>query len=300
MTSLRNSRLILSVAMCNLALMGCVADTPDPVMPGNASEDGEHHATWADPPAPAVAAAETEHESAHLGAGHPAHWAYSGDEGPASWSSLSPEFASCKVGHSQSPIDIVRKQVESDKSLELIDFAYSSTPLAIFNNGHTVQVADHSASAINAAGQTWKLLQFHFHSPSEHSFDGKLMDLELHLVHQNERGELAVVGLLFQKGKENKALAQVFDKMPSEVTGEPDGDVRAAVDLASVIPSAPSYFTYMGSLTTPKCSENVHWFVLAPIAQVSEAQLEKFRSVTHTATNRPVQPLGDRKVSRPF
>lgn len=26
--------------------------------------------------------------------------------------------------------------------------------------------------------------QFHFHSPSEHSIDGKLMDLEMHIVHK--------------------------------------------------------------------------------------------------------------------
>ena len=46
--------------------------------------------------------------------------------------------------------------------------------------------------------ESYKIVQFHLHAPSEHSFDGKLYDAELHLVHKHTHGrDIAVVAVFF-------------------------------------------------------------------------------------------------------
>jgi carbonic anhydrase len=229
---------------------------------------------------------------------HVSHWTYSGDTGATHWGELSPEWTTCKTGTSQSPIDLETKATTIDKTLGKIEFSYTTLPLSIFNNGHTVQVPNTSESGIKVAGQLYKLVQFHLHSPSEHLIDGKPLDLELHLVHKNDQGLLTVVGVLFKKGKENKALSSVFANAPIEVTDSAKPVEKTELDLAKLLPSKHNYYMYSGSLTTPPCTEGVNWIVMQAISEVSDAQLAKFREVTHGDTVRPVQPLGSRKVSR--
>lgn len=291
----------LTLGLASLALVHCGGEPAEPVVPGPTPPPPS---TVAAAPAPtasaeaaptATAVAEAPHEPAHTA--H-AHWTYSGEEGPSHWGDLSPDFAACKTGASQSPIDIVTKKAELDRSLGLLAFEYKAPlPLQIWNNGHTVQVQNSVSESVKIAGGEWKLVQFHMHSPSEHAIDGKLLDLELHLVHASDKGELSVVGLLFRKGKENKALAPVFDHIPTEVAKEAAPVAGVTLDLAKILPAKPTYYTYTGSLTTPKCTEGVHWYVLQTTAEISDAQLQKFHAAFKGDTNRPVQPLGARKVT---
>jgi carbonic anhydrase len=249
------------------------------------------------PAPPAKAPAEADAGAAHAPGAHagPPHWAYEGEGGPEHWGDLSSDFAACKTGTKQTPIDLSTKS-EKGKDLKPLAFAYAPIPLQILNNGHTVQVANTSTSSLTNAAGKWNLAQFHMHASSEHTVDGKSFDMELHLVHKNDKGELLVVGVFLKKGKENKALAAVFDNAPSEVSKEPKAISGAKIDLASLLPAKAAYYTYTGSLTTPPCSEGVNWFVLAAPAEVSDAQIAKFKAVTHGPTNRPVQPAQGRTV----
>jgi carbonic anhydrase len=247
------------------------------------------------PPAAEPAPAATHEKEAHAG---PPHWTYSGAEGAAHWGDLGPDYAACKTGTNQSPIDLVTAAAQLDKALLPLEMSYPALPLHLFNNGHTVQVSNTVEALMKAGGDTWKLVQFHLHSPSEHRVDGKALDLEIHLVHKNDKGALSVVGLLFKKGKENKALAPVLDHAPAEVSKEPRPVDGVKVDLKALVPAKARYYAYDGSLTTPPCSEGVRWYVLAPIGELSDAQLQKFRGAVHGDTSRPVLPLGARKVSR--
>jgi carbonic anhydrase len=260
-------------------------NTPSPVAP----------ALSASAPAPAASTVEAPRKAEEH---HAAHWTYGGDTGPAHWGDLSAEWATCKTGTSQSPIDLVTKAATTDAKLGALEFKYGKLPLSIFNNGHTVQVPNDKDYTVTVSGQTYKLAQFHLHTPSEHLVNGKPADMELHLVHKNDKGALTVVGILFKKGKENKALAPVFANAPSEVTAEAKPVEKAELDLTQILPSKRNFYNYSGSLTTPPCSEGVNWVVLETPAEVSEAQIAKFREVTHGDTIRPAQPLGTRKVSR--
>ncbi|MBI5234429.1 MAG: carbonic anhydrase [Deltaproteobacteria bacterium] len=222
--------------------------------------------------------------------GHGPHWTYEGHEGPEHWGALSPDFKACSEGSNQSPIDI---QGQALSDLEDITFIYNASKGSIVNNGHTIQVNCDKGSSIKVNGKTYELLQFHFHGPSEHTINGKSFDLELHLVHKNVDGELAVIGVMIEKGAHNNGLDEIWGKFPQEA-GEKEA-LDQPIDIAAVMPRSKTYITYQGSLTTPPCTEGVAWFVLKTPIQMSGEQLEEFAHIIKK-NNRPVQPLNNRKI----
>lgn len=131
------------------------------------------------------------------------HWSYDGNEGPSRWGDLSPEFAACKTGHHQSPIDI-RNPQKAD--LPPIRFDYKPSPLDIIDNGHTIMINYAPGSFIVVGDKKYALKQFHFHRPSEEKINGKAYDMVVHLVHADEGGNLAVVAVLLQRGNNTSKI----------------------------------------------------------------------------------------------
>lgn len=222
------------------------------------------------------------------------HWGYSSDTGPEYWGELSPDFALCADGSAQSPIDI-----RDASALDLVDieFHYGESANNIFNNGHTIQVNVDAGSAIRYNGIRYELLQFHFHSPSEHTVDGEAAPLEIHFVHQDPNsGALAVVGIMLTEGEDdNESYAAVFDHLPAQIGGpEAAGEPIA---MTALLPEARAFYTYQGSLTTPPCSEIVRWLLLDSPVALSEQQIAAFTDI-YDANARPVQPLGARDLLR--
>jgi len=219
------------------------------------------------------------------------HWSYEGKEAPAKWGDLDKEFAVCKLGKEQSPIDIKTKDAKK-AALAPIKTAYKSSGGDLVNNGHTIQVnlADGGAAPVPAG--EYKLLQFHFHTPSEEKIDGKNFPLVAHLVHKSDAGKLAVIGVLFKTGKENAALKDIFAKLPAK---EGKAPLAANFDTASLLPKSLAYYSFNGSLTTPPCSEGVAWHVLKEPVEISAAQVAQFTKI-FKMNARPVQPLGSRTV----
>ena len=125
-----------------------------------------------------------------------------------------PDYRTCSQGKTQSPIDIKGAQSEE---LSPIDFSYFGIKTAkVLNNGHTLQVNYANGSMISINGKEYDLVQFHFHAPSEHTIDGKPADMELHFVHKNGDGKLAVVGVLMKKGAENETIAKLWANLPKK------------------------------------------------------------------------------------
>ncbi len=224
----------------------------------------------------------------------PAHagpnWDYKGSLGPEHWGELADEFTTCKAGKRQSPIDI-DEPVTNGKLLP-IKFHYKEADVVWKNLGHTVQGDLPSGNFIEIDGERYDLVQFHFHAPSEHKISSIPYDLEMHLVHKNAEGKLAVVAVLFEEGKTNAVLAPLWKVMPSAGETNPE---PIAFDVGKTLPSRHTYYEYPGSLTTPPCTEGVKWFVLTMPGEVASKQVDEFvRVVTFNA--RPVQPLSGRKV----
>ena len=224
---------------------------------------------------------------------HKAHWSYKGDTGPDHWGDLQPDFHQCKEGNKQSPVDISNTKAAAH-NLSPIKFSYKESGLKIINNGHTIQVNYGQGSSITFDGKTYDLLQFHFHSPSEHTSNGKAHNMEAHLVHKNQDGELAVVGVFLTKGKQNDFIETLWAHLPEKV-GKEEAAENVRIQAAQLLPADQSFYRYQGSLTTPPCSEGVVWSVMETPVEVSEEQISRFTAAIHDNA-RPVQPLNERVI----
>lgn len=237
----------------------------------------------------AVAAATTS----TLAEDHASHWGYQGHAGADHWADLDPGFKTCKLGKHQSPIDIDTKKVEKAAAGKPIAFGYTAGTGDVVNNGHTIQVNLPASGGVALDGAEYKLLQFHFHTPSEEKIDGHNYPLVAHLVHKSAQGQLAVVAVLFKVGKANAVLKPVLDNLPAKAGAT--RALAAPIDVAALLPADHAYYAFSGSLTTPPCSEEVRWHVLKTPVELSKAQLAQFRKL-YPMNARPVQPLNDRKV----
>ncbi len=231
------------------------------------------------------------HTSAHAASGHSIHWAYSGAGGPENWGHLARNYEICGKGAEQSPIDIRGNDLIGDSE---ISFHYEPSFLNIINNGHTIQANYNKGSYIKVDGERYDLLQFHFHTPSEHTKDGLHYKMEVHFVHKSNKGKLAVVGAFIAGGKENQALKQLWDNMPAHAK-QSKHVAAATINANDILPYNRKHYTYNGSLTTPPCSEGVKWFVLQNYITLSINQIDKFRKVIGRNA-RPVQARGEHAV----
>ena len=218
------------------------------------------------------------------------HWDYEGAGGPENWSKLDEKNKACAIGNRQSPIDI-KDGIKVD--LEPIKFSYRPSTFRIVDNGHTVQV-EVGDSSISLTGKTYELIQFHFHRPSEEKVNGQRFEMVAHLVHKADDGQLAVVAVLLERGTENAFIQSIWNNMPLE-KNVPVAPPSATIDLNTLLPGSRNYYTYMGSLTTPPCSEGVLWLVMKQPVQVSPDQINIF-SRLYKNNARPIQPSGGRLI----
>ncbi|XP_002716209.2 carbonic anhydrase 6 [Oryctolagus cuniculus] len=256
-------------------------------------------------------------------------WTYS--EGALEEESWPLEYPACG-GHRQSPINLQRKKVQYNPSLQVLELKGYDTPTGEFsmiNNGHTVQVSLPPTMRMTTSdGTEYIALQMHYHwggassevSGSEHTVDGIRRVIEVHVVHYNSKYEsydvakdasdgLAVLAAFIEINDyaENTYYSQLISQLaniryPGQVTTLRDLNIREMLPE-----NVDHYYTYQGSLTTPPCSENVLWFVLANSAFLSRAQVWKMENsllnhLNETLQNgyRSTQPLNQRVVEANF
>lgn len=247
-------------------------------------------------PDPAADAAETDRAQSSDAAAAldtaavmKADWAYEGAGGPEAWGTIAQAYAACGEGQEQSPIAL-RGQAATEADLPPLQFDYGAESLAVKDAGYGYKATPGGDHTLAIGDETYRLLQFHAHTPSEHTIGGEYYPMTLHFVHQNDAGELAVVGVMVEEGAEHAAYTPFVEAARSGAQG------TAAVDsLETLLPQDRAYFTYDGSLTTPPCTEGVRWIVLREPVTLSQEQLDVFAEA-HGETNRPLQPLGSRIV----
>ena len=242
---------LIALSVSTLALAACQqADAPE------ASEE--------------TAAAETEK----------AAWGYGDADGPAKWGDLSEDYAMCKTGKEQSPIDLPT----ADKATTTtVSGNYGPTKAKIVNKGYTVQADFEESFKLTSGDKEYGLVQVHMHTPSENTVDGKAFPLTGHFVHTDADGNLAVLGVMFSEGEPNAQIQAMLDNLDGE----------ADLDISAMMPSDMTVYNFAGSLTTPPCSEGVNWHVLTTPITASKEQIEALnKSMGNNA--RPVQPLNDR------
>jgi carbonic anhydrase len=253
---------------------------PRPAAPAKA-EEPQHVALLTGAPEPSRAA--TAHRDIH--------WSYEGESGPDNWGRMNPEWAKCASGQRQSPIDI-RDGIRVDQTP--LRFDYRPSPLRIVDNGHTVQVIPGDGNTLMAQGRRFELVQMHFHRPSEERVDGRAFDMVAHLVHRDQDGRLGVVAVLMEVGPSpNPLLQTLWNNLPLEKNAE--SRLPETAELTQLLPASADYYAYMGSLTTPPCTEDVLWLVLRQPLQISEDQLRVFARL-YPRNIRPIQRLNERLI----
>ena len=240
---------------------------------------------------------------------HHVHWSYADGPGsPEKWGSIDKANVACAAGKTQSPININTDRVLKVE-LPTLEFSYKPSPLSIIDNGHTVMVKYGEGSNLLVDGRQYRLLQFHFHKPSEEAINGERTDMVVHLVHQHFDGSLAVVGVLMSTKpsisgkktvfggsdapKENALISTLWSNVP--LIKNQMSDLTLTIDANQLLPADKGYFTFMGSLTTPPCSENVLWMVMKNPIYVSSAQVKNFENL-YPMNARPLQARGDRVI----
>ena len=217
------------------------------------------------------------------------HWSYTSPTGPDEWGDLHDTHALCNTGTQQSPINI---KANTPGRLPALDIHYPRGPAVVKHNGHTLEVTPESKGYMTLPSGNYDLVQMHFHAPAEMQIEGHKYPFSAHLVHRDAAGNLAVIALLFDVGAKNKVLAPLFSNMPRH---EGDAVTLRTLDLKSLFPAKLDYFTFMGSLTTPPCTEGVLWQVFKVPGTISKQQLKDFKQL-FPMNARPIQPSNDRAV----
>ncbi|XP_039125802.1 alpha carbonic anhydrase 1, chloroplastic-like [Dioscorea cayenensis subsp. rotundata] len=234
-------------------------------------------------------------------------FSYSGATGPDKWGTLSPQFRACSNGKHQSPINIVRKQAIWNSNLRPLEIDYTPTNATLVNNVYNIMIQyNQSVGTMVVNEKKYHLKQMHWHSPAEHTIDGVRHPVELHLVHYSDDGNITVISVLYKYGDEDKLLHKIKDKVAELAKGTCSitGEKATHIPLGVINPKYlkhgnHKYYQYVGSLTTPPCTENVIWNIAYKVREMSEEQATALRGpldIKYKHNSRPLQPLNGRTV----
>ncbi|KAK9033644.1 hypothetical protein V6N11_049830 [Hibiscus sabdariffa] len=224
-------------------------------------------------------------------------------KGPKHWGDLKKEWSACKNGDLQSPIDMSSHRVQIINKSGELKKRYKPCDAVVMNRGHDISIKwqNGDAGLIKINGTEYSLQQAHWHSPSEHTINGRRYAMELHMVHSkdpNLKNNLAVIGQLYKFGAPDAFLSKLMSNITSMADNLLERDV-GVIDPNMIEMGGKKYYRYMGSLTVPPCSEGVVWTMNKKITSVSRDQVRALRKAVHDyaeANARPLQPLHHRKI----
>ncbi|VVA90454.1 unnamed protein product [Arabis nemorensis] len=223
------------------------------------------------------------------------------EKGPERWGKLKPEWEMCGKGEIQSPIDLMNERVNIVSHLGRLNRNYKPSNATLKNRGHDIMLRfEGGAGSIKINGFQYELQQLHWHSPSEHTVNGRRFALELHMVHEGKNGRMAVVTVLYKIGRADTFLRMLEKALEGiAVMEEAEKNVRI-IDPKKIKIGSRKYYRYIGSLTTPPCTQNVTWSVVRKVRTVTRKQVRLLRVAVHDDQNsnaRPVQPINKRVVN---
>jgi len=180
----------------------------------------------------------------------------------------------CKLGKEQTPIDLTRKDSSTSESMMVNGFGYKNYPnMTVSRNAGTIVIPNVTDGTFeidfpDGSKSLFTPAQFHFHAPSEHSVNGKLYDLEMHIVHfyKDQPGALgAVIGIFFDREAGGNYVNPFIESLQFDATADPTPEIEITdLNLSNFLAGIDfsKYWSYPGSLTTPPCTEGIKWSVV--------------------------------------
>ncbi|KAK1562560.1 hypothetical protein Q3G72_014042 [Acer saccharum] len=238
-------------------------------------------------------------------------FSYSGSHGPSNWGKMEPAFSTCSSGKNQSPVNIKKNETVFNNNLKPLYKQYTAAAAnaTLINWGHVIGLhygVDIGGMKIN--GKKFAFKQMHWHSPSEHLFDGQRYSAELHLVHEAEDHSTAVIAILYQYGKSPKdvdpflaKLGDGLEKLSKEKCAKNEVS-QVSVGMLYTKPltrNTPKFYRYIGSFTTPPCTENVVWTIFKKVRIISKEQVAALKAplaAEYKENARPEQQMNGRQI----
>jgi carbonic anhydrase len=222
-----------------------------------------------------------------------APWSYLGKNGPLNWGRLDPAYRACSQGHEQAPIDI--RGAHLNKGLAPLEFHYITGAVTVENTGNLIVVHVNPGSTMTADGVKYELQELTFHRPSETAVKGKLTDMDVEMLHKSADGKMAIVEVRFvmDRDQPNAVMAALWPHLPPRAGAQEK--LAEPVNAGGFLPGDRGYWTFMGSLTTPPCTEGVRWFVMEQNLSLSREQVRQFSGMFRMSS-RPLQDTHGRKI----
>lgn len=222
----------------------------------------------------------------------PAAWGYYGEIAPRFWATLDQRYAQCATGQVQSPINLTERQAVNAASMPGLDIAYRQVPLRLIHSDHGLRGNYPLGSFIRLGDERYEFTHYIFRTPSEHQLEGFAYPMEIQLYHRDGEGNQVVMSVIVQEGRDNPALEKILANLPSEKDRLQvmEGQLFNPV---SFLPNNKQFYRYLGSLTTPPCSEGVVWLVFKNPVEASIGQLVRMHELMGDNV-RPLQPLNRR------
>lgn len=220
------------------------------------------------------------------------NWSYAGTNGPEHWHSLSPANSMCATGRQQSPINI---EGTEPVIMHRLITNYTVSPVHLRNDRVVINMPYEKGSMLTVGGKVFELRGFTFRTPAEHTIAGKSYPMSIQFMHEAITGVRAIVEVLVEEGKANLAAQELWDLMPLEPDQVNKRD-KVLVNARDLMPADKSYYRYMGSLTTPPCTEGVHWYVLKTPIELSKEQIALVKGILGGKASRPLQPRNNRII----
>ena len=225
---------------------------------------------------------------------------YACEDCPANWGNLA-GGETCLLGTIQSPIAFAKKTAKK-KRLPRLRPRFGDSLLEVERLSTNFEAFVEEGLFTRVGQKRFELLQFHFHSTSEHVVDGERSAVEMHFVHRAADGALAVIGVFIEEGDNLDALDPLIEAL-SEVIGLPEEDSLEVEPIAvgAILPDSLRSYRYLGSTTTPACTEPVNWILLDEPIEMSGEQIAAIQDTIRDINdgfdnNRPIQNRNGRKV----
>ncbi len=222
----------------------------------------------------------------------PAKWGYSADKAPRFWHRLDPNYLGCATGVIQSPINLSSHQAINAPSMPGLDIIYRPVPLRLTHDHQGLRGDYPLGSFMRLDNQRFEFTHYRFRTPSEHHLEGFAYPMEIQFFHRDGEGRQLVMSVLVQEGRPNVSLATILEHLPKE-----KDSLHLVEDLnfnpVRFLPESKHFYRYLGSLTTPPCTEGVIWIVFQQPIEASIRQLITLHQVLGD-NSRPVQALNGR------